>query len=253
MRATLRTPVWVGLGLFQPVCWLLLFAPLLENLPAAPGLPRGSTLTVFLPGLLILQALGSTSFVGFGLIAELRAGVIERFRVTPVSRLALPLGWALRDVVVLLVQAILRLAVGWLLELRAHPAGVALALGLVVLIGLLQASRSYALALLLKNEDALAPTLNFFFLPALLLSGIALPLALAPAWLRAIAALNPYAYAVDAARALFSTGTAGPVVRGYAIVAALAVLSLAWVTRAFRQAAAWKPAALRRAARPAGR
>mgnify|MGYP003542088920 CR=1 FL=1 len=29
---TLRNPVWVMLGLFQPVLYLLLFAPLLENL-----------------------------------------------------------------------------------------------------------------------------------------------------------------------------------------------------------------------------
>jgi len=33
--------------------------------------------------------------VGFSLIAELRYGVIERLRVTPVSRLALLLGRAL--------------------------------------------------------------------------------------------------------------------------------------------------------------
>ena len=47
----------------------------------------------------------ATFFVGFGLIAELRAGVIERTRVTPVSRLALLLGRSLRDVVTLLFQA----------------------------------------------------------------------------------------------------------------------------------------------------
>ena len=52
-----------------------------------------------MPGLLVLLAIFGGLFQGFGLIAELRAGVIERSRVTPVSRLALLLGRSLRDVV----------------------------------------------------------------------------------------------------------------------------------------------------------
>ena len=59
-----------------------------------------------MPGLLVLLAMFGALFTGFGLIAELRAGVIERSRVTPVSRLALLLGRSLRDIVSLLVQAV---------------------------------------------------------------------------------------------------------------------------------------------------
>ena len=54
---------------------------------------------IFVPGLLVMLALFGVVFSGFGLIAELRAGVIERNRVTPVSRVALLLGRSLRDVV----------------------------------------------------------------------------------------------------------------------------------------------------------
>ena len=56
---------------------------------------------MFVPGLLIQLALFGTLFVGFGLIAELRAGVVERMRVTPVSRFAMLLGRTLRDVSIL--------------------------------------------------------------------------------------------------------------------------------------------------------
>jgi len=86
-------------------------------------------------------------------IADLRAGVIERLRVTPVSRLAMPLGRALRDVVVLLVQSILLVLVAWPLGLTADLGGVAIALGLLILMGLLMASCSYALALALKTQE----------------------------------------------------------------------------------------------------
>ena len=51
-----------------------------------------NVLDFFLPGILALLAFGSGISMGFGTIFELQAGVVERFRVTPTSRLALLLG-----------------------------------------------------------------------------------------------------------------------------------------------------------------
>ncbi|MGH3147079.1 MAG: ABC transporter permease [Rubrobacter sp.] len=177
--------------------------------------------------------------MGFGLIAQLRGGVVERLRVTPLSRLALLLGSVLRDVVQLLVQASLLVMVAWFFGLQADIAGVALVFGLLALLGLLAASCSYALALLLREENAFASTLQFFLLPLLLLSGILLPLTLAPAWVQAIASANPFSYAVDAARALFS-GNLGDasVLYGFGVVAALVLPALWWAARSFRRATA---------------
>ena len=239
VRTTLRNPVWVLFGIFQPICYLLLFAPLLEGMTRVPGFPGGNALAVFTPGLLVMQALFGTAFVGFGLIAALRAGVVERLRVTPVSRLALLLGLALRDVVNFMVQAGLLLAVAWAFGLRASVAGVAITLALMALLGLLTASCSYALALLLKDENAFAPALNFFLLPLLLLSGVLLPLTLAPAWIRGVASVNPFSYAVDAARSLFEGSLGDPAVPlGFGITAALALVALWWAARSFRKATA---------------
>ena len=52
--------------------------------------------------------------------------------------------------------------------------------GLLVLMGLLMASVSYALALKLRDEDSFAPLLMTVTLPLLLLSGVLLPLTLLP-------------------------------------------------------------------------
>jgi ABC-2 family transporter len=62
------------------------------------------------PALLVQLTLFGTAFVGFALIAEYRSGVIERMRVTPVSRAALLLGRSLRDVMVLTIQGALLIA-----------------------------------------------------------------------------------------------------------------------------------------------
>ena len=61
----------------------------------------------FVPGLMIHIAIFGTAFGGFGLIAELRNGVVERMRVTPMSRASMLLGRSLRDVVILMLQALI--------------------------------------------------------------------------------------------------------------------------------------------------
>ncbi|HEY7176581.1 MAG TPA: ABC transporter permease, partial [Micromonosporaceae bacterium] len=110
----LRNPVWLIVGIIQPLYYLFLFGPLLKPAlrPAlqAKGIANPTSSDVyrfFVPGVLVQLAIFGTFFVGFALISELRAGVIERTRVTPVSRLAMLLGRSLRDVVTLLFQSAL--------------------------------------------------------------------------------------------------------------------------------------------------
>jgi ABC-2 type transport system permease protein len=231
-------PVWVAVGVIQPLMYLVLFAPLLEQMTNVPGFPPGGAYNVFVPGLLIQLGLFGASGVGFGLIAELRAGVIERMRVTPVSRVAMLFGRALRDIVVLLIQAVLIIVLSVPFGLHVDLSGTLVALGLVALIGLGIASICYAVALGVASEDAYAPIVFTASLPLLLLSGVLLPLTFAPAWLRTVAAFNPLSYAVDAARAVFNNQVGDPsVLRGLVIMAVLAVAGVALGTRSFSRAA----------------
>jgi ABC-2 type transport system permease protein len=172
-------------------------------------------------------------------VAELRGGVIERLRVTPVARVALLLGRALRDVVVLLVQCAVIVLVSLPFGLTINTAGLLVSLALLALVWLMTAALSYAVALWLKSEDALAPILSTVTVPLLLLSGVLLPLSLAPAWLRAVALANPLAYAVDATRALFNDHLMdASVPKGVLIMAVLMVASVATAARAYGRAVA---------------
>src|SRR5262252_11054393 len=89
---TLKSPLYMGVSLAQPVLYLVLFAPLLKSVASVPGFPGGGAYNVFVPGLLVQLGLFSATSGGWGLIAEVKAGVIERLRVTPTSRAALLLG-----------------------------------------------------------------------------------------------------------------------------------------------------------------
>src|SRR5919106_2234064 len=156
MRLSLRNPVWIFIGLTQPILYLGLFGPLLEPMTQVPGMPQGDSWQWFVPGILIQLGIFGAAFVGFGLVAEYRAGVVERMRVTPASRIALLGGRVLRDVVVLLVQSAILVIVAMLFfGLDTPLAGLLIGLGLVGLLGVSLAALSYAVALTLKSEDAL--------------------------------------------------------------------------------------------------
>jgi ABC-2 type transport system permease protein len=226
MRLSLRNPAWVVIGLSQPILYIVLFGPLLKPLSGSLG-AAGNAYQIFVPGILIQVGMFGALFVGFGLIAEWRAGVIESQRVTPASRTALLLGRVMRDVVVLVVQSVLLVLVSLLFGLRAPLAGVVLTLVVVALLGAALSAVSYALALTLKSEDAFAPLLNAVVFPILLLSGILLPMSLAPGWLQAISDVNPFKHIVEGARAFFA-GDYGSSTAWWGLVLTAALVVLGW-------------------------
>ena len=159
MQHTIRSPVFVFASMFQPLMYLVLFMPLLNGLGSVPGLPAGKTVDVFIPGLLVLVAIFfGTAFVGFSLIDDIRAGVIERFLVTPVTRSAILLGRVLRDAVVLIAQCVFdHNAVVILFGLNINGYGFLLSLILYALIGISMASISYGFALIFKTRSPTRP------------------------------------------------------------------------------------------------
>ncbi|WP_405021018.1 ABC transporter permease [Kitasatospora sp. NBC_00070] len=229
-----RTPVWLVVGVIQPLFYLLLFAPLLK-----PVLRVGSyeeAYRIYVPGLLAVLVIFGGLFTGFSLLGELRAGIIERSRVTPVSRLALLLGRALREVLALMVQAVIITLLALPFGLTVAPLDLLLAYLLMALLALMTSAVSYGIALLVPGDAALAPVVNTLAQPIALLSGVLLPLALAPQWLRSIAEWNPFYWAVEGMRALFA-GRIGDssVWQSLLIVSVLTVAAVWWSARLFAE------------------
>ncbi len=233
---TLRQPVWLLMGIFQPILYLVLFGPLLEGAVTQAG-TGVNAFDWFVPGMLVMVAVFGAAFVGFGLIAEVRNGVIERMRVTPMSRTAMLLGRSLRDATLLLMQAVIMIVIAIPFGITIDPAGLAVSLVLIGLVGLAMAPLSYSVALVLKSEDAFAPVVQLVALPLLLLSGIFLPLQLAPDWIQTLADLNPVSYAVDAVRAAFNGMWDDPaIVVGSTVTIVIAVVAVWTASRAFSRA-----------------
>ena len=93
---------------------------------------------------------------------------------------------------------------------------------------------SYAVALLLKSEDAFAPLINSVIVPLVLLSGIMLPLTLGPGWLQGIARISPFRYIIDAMREAYAGHYCNTImVEGVAVAVGLAVVFLWLGSRVF--------------------
>ena len=138
--------------------------------------------------------------------------------------------------VVLLIQGTILIGAAALFGLRIPFYAIVLGLLLTVLLGASFSALSYAAGLALKSEDAFAPLINSFALPILLLSGILLPMSLAPLWLQFLSDLNPFKHIVTALRAVFRGEVFTiSVALGFGLAVALLALS-AWVgTRVFER------------------
>lgn len=238
MRILLRNPVWVFFGLSQPILYLVLFGPLLKGVTGG-GLGGNNSWKIFVPGLLLQLAIFGAGFAGFGIIQELREGVIDRQRVTPARRVSLILGRTIGNMVTIGVQGTVLVLVALPFGLRATWDGVVSSVVLICVLALGISAASYAMGLILKDEDAFAPFIQGVALPLLLLSGVLLPMSLAPAWLRHTSQANPLTYVVDASRAMFRGDFADHSVWvGLVVTVALGGLLAWWGTRTFQRQSA---------------
>jgi len=236
LRQSLRSRFALLFGVLMPLLYLLFFGPLLTGLPLGGS---GSSWQVLVPGLLLQLGLFGASYSGFTIIIEKSQGVVERMRVTPVRRLALLLGRVLRDATVFVFQAVLLVPAAVATGLRAPLGGILIGFVFVALLTVSLGSLSYAAAMKVDTSQEFGPLINAMTMPSMLLSGLMLPMTLAPAWLDALSHLMPFRYLVDAVRdAYVGSYTTVHMLYGVLVAVGLAVLAVTVGTRVFRTAGA---------------
>jgi ABC-2 type transport system permease protein len=236
---TWRTPVAVAFGLAQPVTYLVLFAPILKLALSAEGVTSyAQAFRVYVPGLLTVMAVIGGMAGGYGLLADIRSGVIERVRVTPMHRLALVLGRVLRDMTKVLFDAALITVLALPFGLRVGLGGLVLAFLLLAILSLMSASFGYALAMWVRSEGTLGRVILTLANPIMLLAGVLLPLTLAPLWMVRVARWNPFYWATNGMRALYA-GQIGAfsVWVSLVILVGLVMVVMPWSVRMFARAA----------------
>ncbi|MFF5495502.1 ABC transporter permease [Streptomyces aquilus] len=236
MRQSLRSRFALLFGVLMPLLYLLFFGPLLTDLPLGG---QGSSWQVLVPGLLLQLGLFGALFAGFMIILEKGSGIVDRMRVTPVSRLGMLLGRVLRDATVFVFQAVLLVLAALVMGLRAPLAGILIGFAFVGLLTVSLASLSYAVAMKVSTPQEFGPLVNAVSMPSMLLSGLMLPMTLGPAWLDVLSHFMPFRYLVDAMRDAY-VGEYATAHMAYGVLVALGFSALAVTvgTRVFRTAGA---------------
>lgn len=235
LKPVVRDPFSLIFSLVQPLVFLGLFAPLLIGQSNAPV---GETLGWFVPGVLVMIVLFGTGATGSNLQYEMMTGSHERTLVAPLSRPSLLIGRALKEIAPIVVQSLIIVLIAWPFGFAVHWGGLVIGLALLAVFGVGLGSLSYSLALKTKNREWLfwgvQQTLIF---PLLILSGMLLPLDFGPGWMRAVAAVNPVNWVVQAERALLAGDLGSPtVVWGWIAALILAIIGLAVGVRGMRKA-----------------
>ncbi len=238
LTGLMRQPAYVVITLIQPMIWLLLFGQLFAKVIDIPGFSSdGQSFVAFLtPGVVMMTALFSAAWAGTTFIEDMGLGVMDRMLASPVRRGALINGTVIYQGLVSVAQTAVVLVVAYAAGARfgAPVVGVVLTMAAAVLLTVVFAALSNALALLTRQQETLIGVSQLLGLPLTFLSSAIMDPRLMPDWIQNVARYNPLDWAVLVSReALSATPDWGVIAwRGGGLVVLALVMS--WLaTKAF--------------------
>lgn len=201
----------------QPIMFVLLFTYVFG------GAIAGSTaeyLTYSLPGIIVMNMLFVTMYVGTGLNTDLTKGVFDRLRSLPIARWSPLAGRITADMVKQAWSIILLLGVGMILGFRIGTNVVAMlgAFALLLVFALAFSWITVFVGVVAKDPEQVQLFGFTALFPITFVSNVFVQTETMPAWLQTFVRNNPVSQLADAVRGLM---TGGP-------VAAAAVQSLVW-------------------------
>jgi ABC-2 type transport system permease protein len=191
-------------GLMQPLLYLFVLGAGL----GASFQHGGADYRKFIfPGVVGLALLFTATFAAITIVFDRQIGFFKAVLVSPVSRAAIGVGKVLAGALQALMQGVVLLLFAPLVGVHLGVVEVLAVLGAMLLAALTFSAIGVALASRFTSTTVFPIMSNAVLLPMFFMSGAMYPLAPAPHWLKALAHLDPVAYAVDLMRqALLGSG-----------------------------------------------
>jgi ABC-2 type transport system permease protein/oleandomycin transport system permease protein len=203
----LRTPQALVFAAVQPVIFVLLFRYAFGGAIHVPGV---SYVDFLMPGIFAQTVAFGAIGTAVGLSADLRSGILIRFRTLPMARVAVLGGRTLADLARNLLVVAIMTGVGFAAGFRSPhgAAGLLGALGLVVMFAFAVSWAFVCLGLRVSDpEAAQAACVPIVFL-LVFTSSAFVPSSAMPGWLQAFGTHQPVDALVNAERALILGGPA---------------------------------------------
>lgn len=195
-----------------------------------PGLRGNAYINFILPLSIVSSSLSGAGVAGQSLVRDIENGYFDKLLLTPLSRAALVLGPTLAGAIILMVQTLAIIAVGYPLGLDPATglAGILAVVGLSLLLGVGFSGFTIGLALLTGNAAA-TQSGSFLFFPLTFLTSSFVPINQLSGWLEVAARLNPITYILEGMRTILLQGWETQAI----LYAVAACLGLSFVTFVF--------------------
>lgn len=208
LRTLFRTPQALIFATIQPVMFVLLFRYAFGGAIRVPGV---SYVDYLMPGIFAQSVAFGAIGTAVGLSADLKSGILTRFRTLPMARIAVLGGRTLADLARNLLVVAVMIGVGFAVGFRgaSGPGGLIAALALVVLFAYALSWLFVAVGLRVSDpEAAQGAGVPVVFL-LVFTSSAFVPTSSMPGWLQVIGTHQPVDALVNAERALILGDAAG--------------------------------------------
>ena len=198
-----REPETLSEVTIQPVMFVLMFAYVFGGAIEIPG---GGSYNEYLIGGMLGMGLAQTApGTAVAVVADMSAGLIDRFRSLPMSRAAVLTARTIADLLTQMIGATVTAGVGLAIGWRVHTsaADVIEAFALALLFGYAFTWAGVCLGMVLRSPEAAQQTGFVIFLRLTFISSAFVPTQGMPGWLQPIAEWNPLSSLAAACRQLF--------------------------------------------------
>jgi ABC-2 type transport system permease protein len=226
---TIRERLNLVFSIAQPAIWLLFFGSSLGRGVDKQVIGTNDYIGFMLPGIIAFTVVGNSVSGAMPLLWDKENGYLDKLMSMPIARSSMIVSRFVFQLGLGSVQTVLVLLVAFAMGVRIE-AGVG---GLVVILlaaGLLTMAFTavfVALAYWVPGHGTFFAITGFITLPLLFMSNAFVPLDAMPAWMGAIARLNPLTYAIGAMRTPVLDGWSGGVAGSLAMLALFSAVCLA--------------------------
>jgi ABC-2 type transport system permease protein len=236
-KKTIRTPVIIFGTLALPVLFLVLFTQIFTQFGNLPGFPVGGYVQFATAGIIVLNPLINAQYSGTAVVDDINSGFLSKMLVTPVNRPAILFGRLLNDTIMVLIPAGITLALAYALGVTVVTGapGILLILFTAAFFGLSMSGLTMAIGVTTKSAQVVAGLDLVIIFPLMFVSTALVPYEFLPHWAQAFSNVNPFSYAVNAVRALMSTGFDwSTILAAYAVISVFAAVTIGATLYQFR-------------------
>lgn len=199
IRWRFQNPVTIIMTLIQPLIWLLLFSTMFGGSEA-----KGNYTAFILPGILVMSVLFSAGVSGIANYSLKAGGSYYRIIISPVHRASIILAHILDNTVSSFIQIAILMGISFFMSVHiaSGAGGILLMFVLLFLTIAFVAALSYAISLMLPDENSFIALVNTITLPLFFVSSALMPHEQIPNGFRIPVFINPFTHVVDSLRML---------------------------------------------------